>query len=200
MVCINFCITCRNLNYALLNVWAVPQKKRNGQRELTASINTIWKTNLFWCYCATLINLTNNTINISNWLSVRVYIPHSNPLPTMEERVTEAVDFMLQIPNASVSESMAAVQIFNATERSYLSLQQWVRCYHKMRLAAVPATVILSGNTRLNMSPLTDPSFLSLQKIGECINGCCITSLPAVNSVISNFSWGIKEKEEDEKF
>ncbi len=96
-----------------------------------------------------------------------VYSPHSNPLPTMEEWVTRAVDFMLQNPNASVSESMVAVQVFNATECSNWSLQQRVRHYHKMRLVSVPSTVAVSGNSPLNMSPLTDTSFISLQKMHQ---------------------------------
>ncbi len=83
----------------------------------------------------------------------------------MEEQVAKAVDFMLQNPNASLSESTATVQVFNATECSNWSLQQWVRHYHRMRLAAVPATVGVSGNTPLSISPVTDPSFTSLQKI-----------------------------------
>ncbi len=57
-------------------------------------------------------------IDISNCLAVREYSPHSDPLPTMEEWVSKAVDFMLWNLNASVSESMATVQVVLASDCS----------------------------------------------------------------------------------
>mmetsp|Transcript_19480 Transcript_19480/g.40808 ORF Transcript_19480/g.40808 Transcript_19480/m.40808 type:complete len:118 (+) Transcript_19480:100-453(+) len=91
----------------------------------------------------------------------------------MNERVAKSVAFLLRNPNASVSEAMAAVQVFSREECANRSLQQRVRRAHKkqcvldvsesvaIKKCASNVPELVGGKNAPNMSPLTNPSFQS---------------------------------------
>ncbi len=71
---------------------------------------------------------------------------------------------MIQNPNASVPELMAAVQAFTAAEWANQSIQQRV-CHahkaHKATAATLPSSTVAPTNNPPNLSSVTDPSVLS---------------------------------------
>ncbi len=78
----------------------------------------------------------------------------------MDERVAKVVEFMLRNPNASLPESMGAVQLFSPLECANRSIQQQIRHAHKKAKGLVPESVA-TYERNSNLSPLTNPSVQS---------------------------------------
>lgn len=77
----------------------------------------------------------------------------------MDERVAKAVEFLLRNPNASIPESMAAIQLFSREEVSNRSIQQRVRRAYNKKKTTVPSAI--SAATNSTLSPITNPSVAS---------------------------------------
>ncbi len=78
----------------------------------------------------------------------------------MDERVAKVVEFMLRNPNASLPESMGAVQLFSPLECANRSIQQQICRAHKIAKGLVPESVA-TYERNSNLSPLTNPSVQS---------------------------------------
>ncbi len=93
----------------------------------------------------------------------------------MNKRVEKVVEFKLQNPNASVPESMAAVQAFTAAECADWAIQRRVQFAHKAK-AATPSSVIAPTSNPLNLSPVTNPSLLSFASKNSLMQHWCFCS------------------------
>ena len=76
----------------------------------------------------------------------------------MDKRVAKAVEFLLRNPNATVPESMAAVQLFSSSECANRTIQQQVRRAYKKR--TIPSSIV-AQSTKSTISSLTNPSVAS---------------------------------------